>query len=69
MTALEKRFPRDVFTKKLRRICERLDECATRTISFKHFFFRHRLLTAEVTVKSLWVAGSYARGAAECGDL
>lgn len=37
MAALEKRFPRDVFTKKLRRICERLDECATRTISFKHF--------------------------------
>lgn len=69
MAALGKRFPRDVFTKKLRRICERLDECATQTISFKHFLFRRELITTTVTVKSLWVAGSYARGAPDCGDL
>lgn len=68
MPAPEKRLPREVFTKKLRRICERLDEASTRAISYKHFFFP-RTIAEEVTVSEVWVVGSYARGAPLCGDL
>ncbi len=69
MATGEKRLPREAFTKKLRRLCERLDERHQRTISFRHFFFRHEQLTADVEIQSIWVAGSYARGALDCGDL
>lgn len=69
MATGEKRFLREVFDKKLRRLCERLDERHQHTISFRHWYFRDRELTVDVTVMSLWVAGSYARGAPDCGDL
>lgn len=65
----EKRLPREAFTKKLRRLCERLDEAHQRTVTFRHFYFRHEVLTTEVEIRSLWVVGSYARGAPDCGDL
>jgi hypothetical protein len=68
MTATEKRFPRATFTKKLTRICERLDACSTHTLTFRHWFFDHPE-SAISTTTSLWVVGSYARGALECGDL
>jgi hypothetical protein len=68
MAATEKRFPRATFTKKLSRMCERLDACSTHTLSFKHWFF-DRKESATSTVTALWVVGSYARGALECGDL
>lgn len=42
---------------------------ATAERSFRHFLFRSRQYTADVTVTSIWVAGSYARGAFNCGDL
>lgn len=35
MQASERRFPQDLFTKKLRRMCERLDESPIREIAFK----------------------------------
>lgn len=69
MATGEKRLPREAFTKKLRRLCERLDEAHKRTITFRHFYFRHEVLTTDVEIHSLWVAGSYARGALDCGDL
>jgi hypothetical protein len=68
MAAIEKRLAREAFTKKLRRLCERLDEPQPRTVAFKHWFLRDPQ-TSEVTITSLWVVGSYARGAADCGDL
>jgi len=68
MAATEKRLPRDTFTRKLRRMCERLDSCSTQELSFKHWYF-DRMESATCTVISLWVVGSYARGALECGDL
>lgn len=68
MAATEKRLPRDTFTKKLHRMCERLDTGSTQTLSFKHWYF-DRAESATCTVTSLWVIGSYARGALECGDL
>ena len=67
MAALEKRYPRESFTKKLERICQRLDEASTRTISHKDFF--NKAVTSQVRITSLWVVGSYARGAMTCGDL
>ena len=68
MAAIEKRFPRATFTRKLMRICERLDASSTHALSFKHWFF-DRQESATSTATSLWVVGSYARGAFECGDL
>lgn len=67
MAALEKRYPRESFTKKLERICQRLDEASTRTIAHKDFF--NKPATSQVEIISLWVVGSYARGAMVCGDL
>jgi hypothetical protein len=68
MAALEKRYPRESFTKKLERICQRLDEASTRTIAHKDFFF-NKAVTSQVEITSLWAVGSYARGALMCGDL
>ena len=67
MAALEKRYPRESFTKKLERICQRLDEASTRTIAHKDFFSKPA--KSQVQLTSLWVVGSYARGAMTCGDL
>jgi hypothetical protein len=67
MPALEKRYPRESFTKKLERICQRLDETPVRTIAYKNFL--NRSATSQVEITSLWVVGSYARGAVMCGDL
>ncbi|MDP9893242.1 hypothetical protein J2W32_001456 [Variovorax boronicumulans] len=68
MAATEKRFPRATFTRKLIRICERLDACSTHTLSFKHWFL-NRPESCTSTATKLWVVGSYARGALDCGDL
>ncbi|MBV4459205.1 hypothetical protein KVG96_14700 [Pseudomonas sp. COR58] len=67
MAALEKRFPRESFTKKLERICQRLDEAPIRTVAHRDFF--NKPATSRVEITSLWVVGSYARGAMTCGDL
>lgn len=67
MAALEKRYPRKSFTKKLERICQRLDEASTRTIAHEDFFKKE--VTSQVEITSLWAVGSYARGAMTCGDL
>lgn len=68
MATTEKRLPRDTFTKKLQRMCERLDAGSTHALSFKHWYF-DRTESATCTATHLWVVGSYARGALECGDL
>ena len=61
------RLPRDTFTRKLVRICTKLDEAHARDIQFRDFL--DRPYATRVTVRSLWVVGSYARGALHCGDL
>ncbi|WP_434569194.1 hypothetical protein [Pseudomonas sp. Z3-8] len=66
MSASEKRYPRESFTKKLIRMCQRLDECSVRTITHKDIYGE---FTGEITITSMWVVGSYARGATTCGDL
>ncbi|MFN3354811.1 MAG: hypothetical protein ACK418_02160 [Pseudomonas sp.] len=67
MAVAEKRDPRESFTKKLVRICQRLDEASTRVIAHKNFF--NKAVTSQLKITSLWVVGSYARGAMTCGDL
>ncbi|WDH25071.1 hypothetical protein [Pseudomonas chlororaphis] len=66
MAALEKRHSRESFTKKLTRICQRLDVHPIRSITHKHIY---REFTCEIEITSIWVVGSYARGAMTCGDL
>lgn len=64
----EVRTSRDVFTAKLRKICAKLDAGSEQVVTCKD-----QLNGADVVVaakaKSLWVFGSYARGALTCGDL
>lgn len=67
MTALEKRYPRESFTRKLERICQRLDEASIHTIAHKDFF--KKAVMSQVEITSLWAVGSYARAAMTCGDL
>lgn len=64
--SLEVRKARANFTAKLYKICARLDECPSREVEFR---FIGQLEKAVVTVAGLWVVGSYARGALQCGDL
>jgi hypothetical protein len=67
MPAVEHRLARDVFTRKLNRICKRLDGSSQRTIECRDFF--RRKTSAEVRIVNVWAVGSYARGALKCGDL
>lgn len=67
MAGFEKRLARAVFTKKLLKICQALDTQDTREVVFKDLFGRNCSSTIRIT--NLWIVGSYARGAAQCGDL
>jgi hypothetical protein len=49
-------------------MCERLDTQSGFTVSRYDRFLR-RKLTSQIAICDLWVVGSYARGASECGDL
>ena len=59
---------RDSFTRSLISICERLDEKQSGTFSWTHPFV-HVELQSRFTINSVWVVGSFARGALTCGDL
>jgi hypothetical protein len=63
----EQRRSRGSFTRTLQRLCTRLDEQAVYVVEWKDFWGRRE--RGRIRVRSLWVAGSYARGALECGDL
>jgi hypothetical protein len=65
---MERRRPREHFTRVLSRICERLDSQSVSEIKWTDRFFKEVHLST-VSVHTLWVVGSYARGALECGDL
>lgn len=64
----EVRTPREKFAKRLHAMCRRLDECSRRTLSYTELIFAARK-ESEFQVRGLWVFGSFARGAAMCGDL
>ncbi len=64
----EKRFPRESFTKKLIKICERLDKGAKENIPWNNKYLNKSGIDL-ITIEKLWVVGSYSRGALSCGDL
>lgn len=68
INGLERRTPRDTFTKKLVKMCKRLDELSQETITWKGWFFDDSR-SSQITIEKLWVVGSYARGSLSCGDL
>ena len=59
---------RELYTKSLSAICQTLDKSNTIGFSWRHPIVRIDC-QSRATIKSLWVAGSYARGALTCGDL
>lgn len=61
------RYPRRRFTKALERISAALELSSIRKV--QHTDFRGKPCETVVQINGLWVAGSYARGALECGDL
>lgn len=67
MVAIEKRYPRTSFSRKLTKMCKKLDEASERLVEYKGFL--GEIQSPRITILSLWVVGSYARGALECGDL
>lgn len=64
----EERIARDSFTAKLRKICAKLDACASQVVTCKDAFTGDDV-TVAAQARGLWVFGSYARGALTCGDL
>ncbi|MDF3881993.1 nucleotidyltransferase domain-containing protein [Cupriavidus basilensis] len=66
---MSRRYPRAHFTKVLHRVFERLDSVATRQAEWTERFLIQERCHAVVTVERVWVFGSYARGAMDCGDL
>ena len=67
---LEVRTPRAAFTRRLARLCERVDEASEVDVNFNPFFSgRGDQRTRRVKLQRLWAVGSYARGAPTCGDL
>lgn len=59
---------RDSFTRILIAICVRLDDKHSGTFSWTHPFV-HIECQSSFAVKSVWVVGSFARGAPTCSDL
>jgi hypothetical protein len=64
----ENRRPRDSFTHVLKRIAERIDNKSVYEIKW-HNDILHQDEVSRLRVETLWVVGSYARGALDCGDL
>jgi len=66
---MEHRYSREHFTRVLTKICEGLDIQSTLSLTCKKHRYSEITDTFDVSVTKLWVAGSYARGALDCGDL
>lgn len=69
----EKRYPRADCTKVLASVLARVDATPERLVEYKskmNFFpFARDWGTLRVRINRIWVWGSYARGATECGDV
>jgi hypothetical protein len=61
------RYPRARFTRSLAKICTELERAPIRDVAHKDFL--DRPAQTRTQIRALWVVGSYARGALECGDL
>jgi len=65
---MAKRRSRESFTRVLERISQRLNSGSSYELSWNVEFINH-VVYSRFSVRALWVAGSYARGSLECGDL
>lgn len=63
------RYPREHFTTVLRRICTRLDRCNVAALESKDAHCHQSGITATVTLRRLWVFGSYLTGVLDCRSL
>lgn len=68
MLVNERRRTRASFEQTLKRIASSINAQPVRESKWKHNFLPGKQLSL-LRVKSLWVAGSFARGASHCGDL
>jgi hypothetical protein len=66
---MENKRRRDSFTKVLKRVAERIDTNRNFVVRWQHDLLMKKRMITNIQVKSLWVVGSYARGALVCGDL
>jgi len=64
----ERRRSRDSFTRTLSQIAARIDSQPVYELSWKDDLL-HRRHQLQIDIGGLWVAGSYARGAFDCGDM
>lgn len=65
---MENRRSRDSFTKSLKKICQQIADQNVFDVEYRYDFLPgiHR---SRLRVNAVWVVGSYARGALQCGDL
>jgi hypothetical protein len=63
-----KRFPREYFTERLKKIAENIAEHEQFSSQEKRYL-ENDLIETIFMVKKLWVYGSWSRGSAHCGDL
>lgn len=70
-TLIEKgrRRPRASFERTLARIIQNIERTAVHVVKWKKDYGDRENTVAHVVVRRLWVVGSFARGAAKCGDL
>jgi hypothetical protein len=66
--AKERRRSRESFTSTLARLCERLSAAPEVEFTWNDTLL-HETQRSRVRALRLWVAGSYARGSLDCGDL
>jgi hypothetical protein len=66
--AAGKKYSRDMFTKALERIANRVNTQQEYLVNYTDTLFGGRKVS-KILVKNLWAVGSWARGAMECGDL
>lgn len=66
LEGMEKRHPRERFTKYLVKMCRALDKVAAHDFEVDCY---GETLTGRMEALQLWVVGSYARGALTCADL
>src|ERR1035437_9721616 len=70
LTPKGRRRPRVSFERTIGRIVNRIGSAPIHEVRWKGDYFEHfENRMARVKVKSLWIVGSFARGAPTCGDL
>lgn len=66
LEGMEKRHPRERFTKQLIKMCRALDKVAQHDFEIDDY---DEIYKGHMEAQQLWVVGSYARGALTCADL